>query len=313
MKILIAEDDPISRELLKKMLEDCGHEVAVAENGRQAWELFCRKEAKLIIADWSMPEMNGITLCRKIHDSKDAGYVYFIFLTGKDKKENIIEGLNAGADDYILKPFDREELDVRVRVGGRILRLERELNEKNERLLILNKKLEHIALIDTLLEIGTRRAFYDSIKKMHKHSSRYMQNYGIIMCDVDNFKSYNDTYGHLEGDRVLKKVADTLKNSLRASDTIFRFGGEEIVLLMPGQDLRGTTTAAEKLRKAVESLHIEHKGCSKGILTASFGVAYFESSDNNNGWEIILERADEALYIAKAKGRNRVALPSLVF
>jgi diguanylate cyclase (GGDEF)-like protein len=253
-----------------------------------------------------MPVMDGVELCRKIRSSKTPGYVYFILLTGKDKKEDIIRGLESGADDYVTKPFIKDELNVRVRAGERILELERELTEKNKQLQLLNSKLEEIAWIDPLMEIGNRRSFYESIRKMHHRGCRYAQGYGIIMCDIDYFKKYNDRYGHIEGDNILKTVADTIKKTLRESDEVFRYGGEEIVMLLPEQDLKDTIAAAERVRKAIEALKIEHKGSEFGFLTVSCGVSAFDINAKDNRWEDMLNRADQALYNAKTRGRNRV-------
>ncbi|MBI4826169.1 MAG: diguanylate cyclase [Nitrospirae bacterium] len=310
MKILVVEDDPISRKLLEKTVKSWGHEVIAAENGMIAWEIFLKEEIKFIIADWMMPEMDGVTLCKNIRALNKTGYIYFILLTGKDKKEDIVEGLEAGADDYVAKPFDVAELKVRVRAGERILNLEKELTQKNNELGNLNKRLEEIARTDALMEIGNRHAFYESIKKSHHRACRYLQNYGLIMCDIDYFKNYNDTYGHMEGDILLKKVADTLKEVIRLSDDIFRWGGEEIVVIVHEQEKSQTIVVAEKLRQAIESLKIEHKGCERGYLTISCGVAAFNENDKHNEWKEILDRADKALYIAKQSGRNRVCVPT---
>ncbi len=301
MKILVVEDDRISRKLLEKTVRYWGHEVIVAADGEEAWDIFQEEEVKLVIADWMMPKMDGVELCRKIRAKETSGYIYFILLTGKDKKEDIVKGLEAGADDYIAKPFDMEELQVRVRAGERILNLEKELKE-------LNVKLEEIAMTDPLMEIGNRRAFYDVIKKVHDRSCRYLQGYGIIMCDIDSFKNYNDEYGHIEGDNILQSVSAALKEVIRYSDDIFRWGGEEIVIIAHEQRSENSLLVAEKLRRSIDNLKIEHKGCERGYLTISCGVAAFNEDDKNNHWESILDRADKALYIAKESGRNKVCI-----
>jgi diguanylate cyclase (GGDEF)-like protein len=308
MNILVVEDDRISRALLQKTLEEWGYTVIPAENGQEALDLFNEGNVKFIIADWLMPVMDGLTLCRKIRSSSESGYVFFMLLTGRDKKADIIEGLEAGADDYIAKPFDRDELRVRVRAGVRILTLEKELNEKNEKLRKFNVVLEEIAKVDALTDIGNRRSFYESIDKAHHRAGRYSQKYGLIMCDIDHFKSYNDTYGHLEGDRILKIIATTIRNSIRISDEVFRYGGEEFVVILQGQEINGAIDFAERIRKAVESLQLEHKGCSTGILTVSCGIAVFKEADKDKQWDVILNEADKALYSAKSSGRNRVSV-----
>ncbi|MEW6088837.1 MAG: diguanylate cyclase [bacterium] len=305
MKILVADDDLISRKLLKNTLEKWGHEVFQAENGEEAWKLLQTNDIKFVIVDWLMPVMDGLALCRKIRSSGSLGYVYIILLTGKDKKEDLIEGLDAGADDYIAKPFDRDELRVKSRAAVRILALEKELIEKNENLSVLNDKLEKLAKMDTLMEIGNRRSFYETIEKVHYRAWKYSQVYGIIMCDIDNFKAYNDIYGHLAGDNILKTVADNTKLMLLKSEDLFRYGGEEIVAILPEQDLNETVLLAERIRKRIESLAIDHKGNNSGMLTISCGASAYDPKKTNRKWEIILDFADKALYSAKNSGKNK--------
>lgn len=305
MKILVAEDALVSRRLLQKVFEEWGHEVFAVENGGEAWEILQKENIKFVIADWMMPEMDGITLCKKIRSTESLGYIYFILLTSKDRKEDLIEGLGAEIDDYVIKPFEREELRGRVRTGERILKLEKELIDKNEKLVNLNIKLEHLACIDPLMDIGNRRRFYEMMQKMHHRACRYDYIYSLIMCDIDNFKAYNDTYGHLEGDNVLKKVANTLKSSIRKSDELYRYGGEEIVIILPAQNLEATFIAAERCRKDIEALCIEHKSSDKGILTMSCGISAFDKECEDTKWESVLDRADKALYKAKAAGKNQ--------
>ena len=306
MRILVVEDDPVSRKLLQKTLEGWGYEIITAENGKKALDIILNENLKFVVADWMMPVMDGLTLCRMLRSSKDKGYVYFIMLTGKDKKEDVIEGLKAGVDDYVVKPFDRSELQVRVRAGERILTLEKELTAKNESLQRLNLKLEELVRLDTLTGAGNRLSFYETIEKTHHRACRYAYGYGIIMCDVDNFKLYNDTYGHLAGDNILRRVADSIKCSIRMSDDVFRYGGEEMVITLPDQDINTTITVAEKVREGIESMGIEHRGTAIGILTISCGVAAFDMEKLENKWEDILENADKALYRAKSAGKNRV-------
>lgn len=299
MKILIAEDEPKARELLKKTLEDWGHEVLVAANGLEAWNIFQKENVKLVIADWIMPEMEGTELCRNIRKSETSGYVYCILLTSRDGKEHIVEGLEAGADDYVIKPFEKAEFKVRLRAGERIINLEKTLSEKN-------RTLEELSLIDPLMEIGNRRHFYATIERMQDRAIRYNESYGVIMCDVDLFKKYNDTYGHLPGDQLLKDIATSIKRSCRNSDEIFRYGGEEIVILVPGQNLDGAAVVAGKIRQGIESLNIAHRGSDKGIVTISCGVSAYTPEDHKLPWENLLDRADKALYKAKTNGRNQV-------
>jgi two-component system chemotaxis response regulator CheY len=306
MRILVAEDDPVSRKILIKTVEAWGHQILAAENGLEAWQLFQQENPKFVIADWLMPELDGVELCKKIRASETSGYIYFILLTGKGQQKDIVEGLQAGADDYLTKPFDIDELRVRIRVGERILNLEKELNSKNQALERLNEQLETLAQTDALMNIGNRRAFYETIQRVHQRSCRYPNRYGIIMIDIDNFKNYNDSYGHAAGDEALRAIAATLKSSIRCSDEIFRWGGEEIVLVIMEQSLEQTLLAAEKLRGAVAALEIPHKGCDRGYMTVSCGAAAFKENCTDKEWETVLERADQALYRAKESGRDRV-------
>ncbi|MBI5026534.1 MAG: diguanylate cyclase, partial [Nitrospirae bacterium] len=249
---------------------------------------------KFVIADWMMPVLDGVELCRKIRLMNEAGYIYFILLTGKDKKEDVVQGLDSGADDYITKPFEREELRVRVMTGMRILELE--------------KRLEELACIDPLMQIRNRRYFHQAIERIHDRARRYSEGYGVIMCDIDYFKKYNDIYGHIQGDNILKTIAETLKETLRLSDEIFRYGGEEIIIILPEQEINDTTIAAERIVRSVESLRIEHKGSEFSIVTISCGIAAFDKkTDLNSKWISVVDRADKALYRAKSGGRNRVS------
>lgn len=304
--ILVVEDDPVAQELLKDILEELGYEVVVAQDGRGAWDVIRKKKIRFVVADWLMPVMDGVSLCRKIRSLKSAGYVYFILLTGKDAKDDIIEGLNAGADDYVTKPFNRNELKVRIQAGRRILELERELTEKNRKLLALNVELEELARIDPLMCIGNRRSFHETIEKVHHRACRYERSYGIIMCDIDNFKAFNDTYGHLAGDKLLKSVAESIRKLLRVSDDVFRYGGEEIVILLPEQNIKTTAIVAERIRGDIETMSIENAGSDRGVITVSCGVSAFGKDCMDSKWEAVLKRADNALYAAKAAGRNRV-------
>ena len=307
LKVLVVEDESLTCEVLKEMLERWGYEVHTAENGRNAWDTLQKENIKFVIADWLMPIMDGLTLCRKIRSSGSPGYTYIILVTGKDKKEDIIEGLDAGADDYLVKPFDPGELKVRLRAGERILNLEKELTEKHGRLRELNIRLEELARIDSLMNIGNRRGFHETIEKVHHRACRYDRSYGIVLCDIDNFKAYNDTYGHIHGDGILRTVAESIKRTIRLSDDIFRFGGEEIVVILPEQNLVSTALAAERIRKGIEDLCLEHRGSERRIVTVSCGVTAFQNECDAPRWEIVLDRADKALYMAKIAGRNQVA------
>lgn len=307
MNILVVEDEPSSRKMLQNQIEKLGHTVFTANNGQEALECIQKENIKLVIADWLMPVLDGLELCKKIRASADSGYTYLMLLTAKDRKKDIIKGLEAGADDYVTKPFDWEEIKVRIRTGERILNLEKQLISMNQELLNVNIKLKEMASIDPLMGIGNRRHLHDVMDKAHHRACRYDQHYGIIMCDIDFFKAYNDYYGHLQGDKVLERVAASIKESLRTSDDIFRYGGEEILVFLPDQDAQSSFLAAERIRKVVETLSIEHKGSEKGIVTISCGVAAFDGECSDIKWTATVERADQAVYRSKSSGRNKVS------
>ncbi|OGQ97992.1 MAG: hypothetical protein A2521_03370 [Deltaproteobacteria bacterium RIFOXYD12_FULL_57_12] len=305
MKILIAEDDPAPRQFLETALSQMGYEVWTAEDGLTAREIVEKEKISFVIADWLMPGMDGPHLCRALRRQEGDGYVYFILVTARDGTEDVIEGFNAGADDYLTKPFVLEELESRVRAGERVLKLEATLRAANENLITLNKRLEELVRIDPLLGIGNRRSFHEVIEKSHDRSCRYRHSYGVIMCDIDFFKAYNDTYGHIRGDHILQKVAGAIKESARTSDEVFRYGGEEIVVILPDQHLETTMTAANRIHRAIAALDIEHKNSPFGRVTISCGVAVFDRDCNDQKWSTVVERADQALYRAKKAGRNR--------
>jgi two-component system chemotaxis response regulator CheY len=306
MKILIAEDDAVTRKLLRTMVEKWGHEAIEARNGADALSEVVRSGAKFMIVDWNMPGVDGIELCRRVRCLDDMGYVYIVLVTVNDRKEDVIMALESGADDHVSKPFDRKELRARVRAGERILDLERSLVAENDGLKSRNERLEELVSVDPLMGIGNRRGLFQAIEKAHHRFVRYGEQYGVVMCDVDHFKAYNDSYGHLAGDKALRAVADAMKKTLRVSDEIYRFGGEEIVLLTPRQAPEGVMLFADRLRGAVERVGIGHEKSARGVLTVSCGATVVSGRDAGSKWEDVLERADQALYLAKAAGRNAV-------
>jgi two-component system chemotaxis response regulator CheY len=306
MKILIADDDAITRRLVRDSIEKWGYEAIEARDGAEALSALEGSGAKLLIVDWNMPGIDGIELCRRVRGIEALGYVYIVLLTVKDRKQDVILALEAGADDHMAKPFDRNELKARVKAGERVLDLERALMAENDGLKSRNERLEELVHVDALMGIGNRRALFHAIEKVHHRFTRYGEQYGVAMCDVDHFKAYNDHYGHLAGDKALRAVADAMKRSLRISDEIFRFGGEEILLLTPKPSPQGMTFFAERLRNAVEQAGVVHEKSAAGVITVSCGATVTSEKDVASRWEDVLQRADKALYQAKAAGRNAV-------
>ncbi len=299
MRILIAEDDIISRKMLGRALVRMGHEVISAEDGVEAERILQKEQLSLVIADWEMPNMDGVELVRRIRASEEERYVYVILLTSRTGKEDMVSGLKSGADDYITKPFDSDELMVRIRAGERIIRLQEELAERNV-------QLEEMALVDGLTSVANRRAFDTEFKKLRFHSTRFKRPFSLLMLDIDHFKLYNDNLGHEAGDEALRSVAQTLVENVRTSDTVFRYGGEEFVVLLPETALEGANLVANKLCHTIEISGISHPGNPPyGVVTVSAGVGSFDPSEAGSD-QAVLGQADQALYRAKANGRNRV-------
>lgn len=293
MQVLIAEDEPISRKVLEDSLRSWGYDVIVAKTGDQAWEVLKREDSpNLAILDWVMPGLDGLEICRRIRAQNTPGYVYIILLTAKSGREDIIRGLESGADDYIIKPFYREELKCRLKNGERIIKLE--------------QNILHLAMTDYLTGLLNRRAFLERMEAELKRSIRENRALGIIIVDIDHFKKVNDSYGHQAGDVVLQHFAQCLVSSCRAYDFIGRYGGEEFIICIPGANLKQTAWTAERIRMTIydnEFLLPEQNMRLK--ITASLGISAMESGIFKTADQLI-NQADDALYRAKAEGRNQV-------
>ncbi len=309
MRILIAEDDAISRMILKKSVEKFGHECLVAEDGQKAWELYqSTPDVDVIISDWMMPCIDGPEFCRRVRATDTDLYTFFIFLTALGDKEHLLEGMEAGADDYLAKPLDREQLQVRLIAASRVNSLHRQLNEQAVELEKLNRELFALSRQDPLTRLGNRLRLQEDLKTLEARAERYDHSYCAILCDVDFFKLYNDTYGHLAGDEVLEKVAEVISDSLRTGDTAYRYGGEEFLILLPEQTSEAAKVAAERLRRRVEDLAIPHEAKTPpGVVTISLGLAMFSPGEETPS-EKLLREADTALYKAKETGRNTVVV-----
>jgi diguanylate cyclase (GGDEF)-like protein len=299
--ILIAEDDPDQRRLLEKKLLQVGHEYVSVENGRKALEKFEEKFFPIVLTDWMMPEMDGLELCRAIREKMKKGYVFIVLLTSKDSKDDIVAGLEAGADDYLTKPVDTAELIARIKTGTRILELESSLKRATE-------KYRRLSITDPLTGCYNRGYLSEHLPLEIKRAMRYEHPLSLIICDIDHFKKVNDTYGHLIGDEVLKKVVQWISQCIRNYvDWVARYGGEEFVIVLPETDAKGARSIAERLRRTISNRTIEAE--EKLIsITASFGVSGLDphTSHEKISLESLIEQADNYLYQAKQEGRNRV-------
>ena len=261
-----------------------------------------------MVTDWEMPGLDGPELCRCIRNAKLPSYTYIILLTARNARRELLEGLSAGADEFLSKPFDPEELRVRLRSAERVLRLEEDLRSANAKLRAMNEQLQKTSRIDPLMEIGNRLAFEEEFSRFHERAMSGTEEYGIVMCDIDHFKKCNDRYGHLQGDEILRQVAKTIRWLLRSGDAAFRFGGEEVLLLLQAQGLEGATAAAERVRHEIQKRRFGIEPVHQMIqVTMSCGVASYPANyDPAAGWSSLVKAADEALYEAKNAGRNRV-------
>ncbi len=299
--ILIVEDDPATRKMLKISLRKAGHTVTLAENGRQALELYEKEFFPIVLTDWMMPEINGLELCRRLRTNDFPGYVYIIILTAKDSKESIISGLDAGADDYITKPFHSAELQVRLKTAIRILEMEKDFKMANE-------KIRTLSITDPLTGCYNRAYISERLPKEIKKARRYQHPLSVVMCDLDHFKKVNDEYGHHIGDCLLKEFVNNTLESIRDdTDWLARYGGEEFLIVVPETDYRGAYLMAERLRTGIcrESVKIEQHQI---LYTASFGISGFLPSmkDLKVSPEMLIGKADEYLYKCKQQGRNLV-------
>lgn len=299
-QILIAEDERLSRHLLKSTLEKWNYEVTAVENGAQAWEILRQEQAPdLVVLDWMMPEMDGLEVCRKVREKNSESYTYIILLTAKGHKEDVIHGLESGADDYVSKPFDANELKVRLRAGDRIISLQRQL-------LAAKEELREQATHDALTHLWNRGATIEKLTKEVERAEREKTYLGIVMADLDFFKKINDTYGHPVGDAVLMEAARRFAVAARPYDVVGRYGGEEFMVLLPGCDVMNTQMHAERLLNALRSSPIIHQTINLNV-TGSFGVSSTELF-HEISVDKLINSADQALYTAKENGRNSVAI-----
>jgi two-component system, cell cycle response regulator len=317
-RILVVDDHEDNIELLRARLEARGYEVFGASDGQAALDQVEHVIPDLILLDVMMPKMDGMEVVRRLKANKSLPFIPVIMQTALDSTENKVEGLDAGADDYITKPINFAELEARVNSLLRFQKLqadlaaknvelaakEQELKEANGKLSEANEKLLRISLTDGLTEIDNRRCLEDRLHEMWQHSLRLHEPIALIMCDIDKFKSVNDNFGHQAGDSVLKEVAQLLKGEAREIDRVGRYGGEEFLLILPGTVLDAAVVFAERLREKVDRHTFTYSG---GTLTRtiSCGVAaapYPHVDDQ----EALLRAADDALYVAKETGRNRV-------
>jgi two-component system cell cycle response regulator len=314
MMVLIADDSAVARVALETTLSSLGYRCIVAEDGDAAWELFLSSEPDVVISDWLMPGMDGDELCRRVREYPRASYTYFILLTSLAAQAHVVRGMQAGADDYLKKPFDIDDLNARLIAAARVVTLHERLRSQQTELEALNRSLFEESRHDPLTRVGNRIALAEQLVQLTARSERYKHTYCVALYDVDNFKAFNDTQGHFAGDSALTAVASALTSAGRAGDTVYRYGGEEFVVVLPEQDLQDARAASERARQAVSALGIVHPASGVGeVVTVSAGIAQLEVADEGD-FEAVLKRADVGLYRAKKRGRNQidVGLPEVI-
>jgi len=299
MQALVVDDSAVYRKLISDHLRSWDFGVTLAESGSEAWRILEQADApKLVLLDWVLPDLDGIELCKRIRQAGSSGpYVYVILLTSKDGRQNMLDAMQAGADDYLVKPFDEMELKARLLVGKRILDLQEELVSARE-------SMRHAATHDGLTGLMNRAEILAMLQRELERARREHKPVGVILGDIDHFKSVNDTLGHLFGDEALREVGRRLRAQLRVYDGVGRYGGEEFLMILPNCDLPNTLLRANELRESIGKAPVVCSGMERTI-TMSMGVAVSDC-DAKNEVEVLLNQADAGLYAAKENGRSRI-------
>ena len=295
MRVLAAEDNPVFQSMLRTMLTKWGYDAVIARDGNEALRALEANDApRLAILDWMMPGLDGLEVCRRVRAANREPYIYILLLTARTDSQDLVDGMDAGADDYLTKPFNAHELRVRLRAGCRILDLQEELLHARE---ALREQATH----DGLTQLLNRSAIIETLRHEIARAERERQPLALLMVDLDRFKLINDTYGHLEGDAVLCEAARRMKAAGRCYDSIGRYGGEEFLIVLPGCDQADACAQAERVRESVAASAFADGGAPLRV-TCSIGVSCWHGGDADS----LTRAADEALYHAKSSGRNRV-------
>ena len=295
-KILVVDDSLSVRKLLRSYLMEMGYEVLEADDGNTALAYLKKESVQLIITDWVMKQTSGLELVRYIRSADFPYYIYIIMISAQTNKDNVVTGLDAGADDYLIKPFNKNELLARVAIGKRILKLESDLR-------VALAEQQRLARNDDLTGLLARRYFLELAEREWVYKQRYLTPLSLVMLDIDHFKRINDAHGHAIGDQVLREVALHCQNNIRNVDIIGRYGGEEFIVLLPNTSEAGARVIADRLCKSCANASIE---TSIGDLSVTISLGVCASTDNCPDLKTLIDRADHALYEAKRTGRNKV-------
>jgi diguanylate cyclase (GGDEF)-like protein len=310
--VLIADDDSVVRDLLSNFLKSRGIDCVVAGNGLEALAMFERHRPKLVISDWSMPELDGLELCRRIRAQSGGGHVHFIMLTMHSDEAELSKAFDAGVDDFLAKPFNATAMLTRLRAGLRAVALYGEISDRhqgsrrlNEQLNDLNQRLERLAITDDLTGLYNRRQAMHRLEEHWALCDRYQRSVAIVTIDIDNFKMINDRYGHSAGDFVLRGVAEAMRLSVRTTDTVCRIGGEEFLVILPCQTTREAELCAQRCRSTVEAQEFHYNG---EVIRATISAGVAGRKPDMLQTTDLLKEADNALYAAKHAGRNRICI-----
>jgi two-component system chemotaxis response regulator CheY len=313
VRVLIADDDATSRLLLKAIVSKLGHECQVAEEGSTAWDMLSAGGIDVLLTDWMMPGIDGPELCRRVRGEPRDSYIYIVLTTGLDHHEHILEGMSAGADDYLIKPVNSFAVQTRLVAAERVTELHGKLSRTQAELEMVNVHLREQSLTDELTGLGNRRRMDEDVARTHARASRLGRSYAMALFDIDHFKLYNDHYGHVAGDETLRRVAGCIDLVVRAGELAYRYGGEEFLLLMPDCPPGDSLLAAgDRIRRAVAGAAIPHNArpSPPPVVTLSGGVSYWTPGSPLSAREVI-EQADAALFRAKSAGRNCVRAATL--
>jgi diguanylate cyclase (GGDEF)-like protein len=302
VRVLLVDDEPLARLALQAAVERLGHEWTAADDGQAGWRRFLEERPDVLITDLVMPGLHGLELCRRVraHAASNGGYTYVILTSVLGDREDVLRGMEAGADDYLVKPVEPFALQMRLIAARRVTDLHGELAR-------FRAELSRLAHTDPLTRLGNRLALEEDLRALDARGRRYGRGYCLGMFDIDRFKAYNDSLGHHAGDEALRAVADRIRQELRAGDGVYRYGGEEFLIVLPEQTPESARIAVERVRSSVEQLALPHPAGPAGVVTVSAGLAAYHPGDAVTVEEL-LERADVALYRAKSAGRNRVAV-----
>jgi two-component system cell cycle response regulator len=300
MKILVADDDPVSLRIMERTLEKSGYEVVTVDNGRQAAAELSREDGpRLALIDWMMPGLDGPGVCRVVRSRTHDAYVYIMLLTSKQLTEDVVKGLEAGADDYLTKPCHPSELKARLHTGRRILELE-------DKLVVAREDMRFKATHDSLTSLWDRGSIFALLNNELSRSARERGPVSVMICDIDHFKQINDVHGHLVGDEVLQQVSARLQELVRPYDGVGRYGGEEFLVVLGGCSAADLKKRAEEVREGISLIPFHSKNGPIPI-SVSIGAVTIEDWNRSTPIEPFLKEADAALYRAKEAGRNRVA------